>query len=398
MMTDFRAAAHQVGSSTFSRFKAALKYVDLHQARFAIGGEPSSSLKPVKDLYNGWIESIANTITDTVTGLSPVRVVRLVENESGELSVESEAGSASIAAGDEHAPVVADHTSSASGVPSSAAMSGCHVELVLRAERFLLQPLELPARATEFLEGIVRSQIDRLTPWSAEQAAYGWSEPVPQEDDRIIITVAAASKDTVTPFIHTLERYEPRSVSIYTETQDSEGQALIAVFNDRIRAHVDTARMRCVLNRTLLVMTIVTTLFLCASTFIGGYIEARQAEIALKVGTARGKLSKDGNPNLTHLQMLEQRKFDVAPTVLVMDNLSQVLPDDAYLTNLQIDGSKMRIAGVARNAAALIELMERSKHFSRATFTAPATRLPSEPGERFQIEAQIQPTGTASPL
>ena len=113
-------------------------------------------------------------------------------------------------------------------------------------------------------------------------------------------------------------------------------------------------------------------------------MNARQEEIASKIAAARGKLSRDTSPNTTVERTLEQRKFDIAPTVIVIENLAQILPDDTYVTTLQIDGNKLRITGVARNAAALIELMERSTRFSQATFSAPTTRLRSDPGDRFQ--------------
>jgi general secretion pathway protein L len=76
---------------------------------------------------------------------------------------------------------------------------------------------------------------------------------------------------------------------------------------------------------------------------------------------------------------------------MVLDALSEILPDHTYVTELRIEANTVRLIGVTRDAPSLIELIERSGRFTRASFVGPTTRTASDPGERFHIEAIIQP-------
>ena len=81
----------------------------------------------------------------------------------------------------------------------------------------------------------------------------------------------------------------------------------------------------------------------------------------------------------------------------MLDALSQVLPDHTFVTELHLAGAKLQIAGITRDAPSLIPLIEQSRHFTQATFYAPTTRAPSDPGERFHIEAKVEPNNTVGP-
>ena len=87
------------------------------------------------------------------------------------------------------------------------------------------------------------------------------------------------------------------------------------------------------------------------------------------------------------------RNNEAAPInglVIVLDTLSRILPDHTYVTELRVEGNKLRLTGVTKDAPSLIGLIEGSGRFRGATFFAPTTQLPSEAGEHFHIEADIQ--------
>ena len=110
--------------------------------------------------------------------------------------------------------------------PSRPFCTASRIELTLKRDRFLFRPFELPSRAAEFLDGVVRSQIDRLTPWSASEAAFGWSKPSEAGSDRIAVTVAATVRTLVAPYVQAVAELGARSIAVFTTSARSRSRLL----------------------------------------------------------------------------------------------------------------------------------------------------------------------------
>jgi general secretion pathway protein L len=77
--------------------------------------------------------------------------------------------------------------------------------------------------------------------------------------------------------------------------------------------------------------------------------------------------------------------------VRLLDNLAMALPDDAYLTELSLNGARMQIVGVTRSTADLVPALERTGLFGTVGYSGPTTHDAEGGGDRFQIEMQLAP-------
>jgi general secretion pathway protein L len=257
----------------------------------------------------------------------------------------------------------------------------------------------LPGRAAEFLGGVVRAQIDRLTPWSAEEAVFGWSAPTEAGNDRIVVTVAATARAKIAPYVQALSELGAQSIAVFAASQGAgAGVAPIKVLEHERSGALDVRRIRRGLIAILLLAAVLAGAAVSADFIVGGDLAARQNEFARKITERRAAIRSGADTNVDGAggaeRLLERRKHANPSAVIVIEALSQILPDHTYVTELRIEADKLRLIGVTQDAPSLIRLIEQSAHFTRATFFAPTTRSPSDPGERFHIEARIEPVFT----
>jgi general secretion pathway protein L len=361
-----------------------------------------SAIQTIIDSVWRWLDQAAQAAITVVARFAAPRAVRLVEGEPGQFAITGSGGSKPTGVNVE--PLRIENGKVVSSQPANVetALRGSRLELVLRTDRFVFKPLELPSRAAEFLDGVVRAQIDRLTPWNAEQAAFGFSKPADAGPGRIVVTVAATSKAMLAQYIQAFTARGVQSISMTTPLPDAAANAPpIKILEENIAGILNVDRARRILMTILIAGCLIAVGTTIAATVWSNDLQARQDVVARRIAQSRAAAiaarNQPGDPTMVAEAALARRKNQNPSSVIVLDDLSQILPDNTYVTELRIEGEKLRLIGTTLDAPSLIRLMEQSQQFSHATFFAPTTRAPSDTGDRFNIEARIEPNFKSKP-
>ena len=351
----------------------------------------------IADGFSRWIDAVARFIVAQPWQFTSPRAVKLREVENGEFAIQVPEGGPDAVSISDRIRIADGQIISTVSEQVATTLRGSRVELSLMPTRFLFRPFELPGRAVEFLDGIIRAQIDRLTPWSASEAAFGWSRPSDAGTDRIVVTIAATSRPLVAPYVQAVAGLGAQLIEVFTTSPDHDAPS-IKVMEERT-AGLDVGKIRQLLIVILMVSGIAAAAAVGGSALVGMSLAAQQDALAHRIASLRNAAgaSRNGTPGLAAAQRsLEIRKHTAPSSVMTIESLSRILPNNTYLTELRIENNKLQVVGVTHDAPSLIGLMEQSGLFTRATFFAPTTRSPSEPGEHFHIEALIHP-GAAPP-
>jgi general secretion pathway protein L len=349
-------------------------------------------ISEIKSLFDEWIAAVAGAVNFGIGRYARGRQILLSEHSDRSFaarlkSERKEPGlpevSFCLADGWPDPPLPADWV---------AAFRGSRVEAEMTSGQLLFRSLDFPKQAVDFLDGMIRTQIDRLTPWTADDVVFGWSLPTAIPNDRVELTLASTSKQEIQPLVQFASNMAAASIAGFAMPPAAGGvPARIKVFDQPVRAAGGARDVPRMLRVVLLSAGIAAAAAVMATAYVGSSLDSDLQQLMRRISERRASLRL--NPNAgSALSLLAKRKQTSPSSVVVLEALSQALPDGTFATEVRIEGDKVQVVGMTRDAPSLIRLIEKSPQFARATFFAPTTRAQNEPGERFHIEAQITPS------
>jgi general secretion pathway protein L len=252
----------------------------------------------------------------------------------------------------------------------------------------------LPAESLPYVERIVLNQIESLFPWPAADILHS-TKIESRADGRLDVFVRATSRSAIGPALAAASACGPDEILIVEESGDKRGNPISVLIDSGKKRH-DRARLFA--QYAVILLLGVSTCVLGWTSFVGWTLASDVAALDQAINDRRAVIKRSTQPKSAVADRgIEAKKKNGPLAVVVLDELSSILPDDTYLTEFTLESGHLRISGVTTNAAELVPLLESSGDFTNAAFAAPTTRIAGGPTERFSIDAVVMPPSVAKP-
>lgn len=268
-------------------------------------------------------------------------------------------------------------------------LSDAALLLRLLPEQSLQKIVKLPAAAEENLTQVMAFEMDRLTPFKADQVYFGVRvlEKLP-ETRQIKVELALTPRQKLDPVLDELVTcgWRPERVIVGPEAAGG-GQDLLP---EKFR--VRKSKLPQILNAVsaaTFVLLVLALLLLPVLMNRALMLELQQdvktaGNIAKKVESLREDVQKQESET----GFLAAKKRTEPVMVDMLNELTRVIPDQTSLYGLQYRDRKLVIQGRSPAASSLIELIEASPYFKNTSFVSPVIKDIASGQERFQIASE----------
>jgi len=267
-----------------------------------------------------------------------------------------------------------------------------HISLCWPEGDALLRNVSLPEETRERLADVIGFELDRLTPFRADQVYF--AHRLLGQDaqaNTIEVEIQVVPRPAADRAMGELaERGLKVSALVLDTGTNSDLSTSLNLAPGLARSGPGKGRRR------PWVLAAVTAVLLVLALAIPQYRNLERIEQLQQVleSERAGALAASQMRDALQALREEGKRFATRraqnPTLVeTLDELSRVLPDGTWLTSAEIRQDRARIQGLSDSASGLIALVESSPLFRDAEFTAPVTRDQTRNLDQFVLETTL---------
>lgn len=264
-------------------------------------------------------------------------------------------------------------------------------QLRLPEEKILHKSLTLPAAAAENLRQALAFEMERITPFSASQVYFDYTvKKETRNDEQLVIDLYITPRESVDHVLAVLKSFQLSTQRVQCANVTASGQRLKLLPVVRPEDGKKTEY------HPYVRLSVMTLLLFLAVLYVPIYkqhrvLEALYPELekhrALAVQAKNLEIQRDAL--LIRSQFLANQRAERQFVVEILNDLTHLLPDNTWLSRLSMTDRDLQIQGESDTSSALIEIMEKSGHFTNTHFISPVLRNAATQKDQFNIATQV---------
>ena len=265
--------------------------------------------------------------------------------------------------------------------------------LLLPAATVLRRPITLPAAALDNLRTVLGFELDRQTPFKPDQVLY--DSRILRSDagaKQIVVELALVPKERLQQALAGIDGVAATLSGVDVRAPDGNGSGYNFLPPEQRRSQRNTRLWM----HAGLVAAIVLFLFLAMGQLLdnrAAAVEALGAESEERHDDARAaaRLRDSLEEAALAANFLAIEKARQPSMVLLLNELTRLLPDDTYLERLNATRGEITLSGQSSQAAKLVEILQASTLLRSPSLSGPIQPDARTGKDRFNITAGYGP-------
>jgi len=265
--------------------------------------------------------------------------------------------------------------------------------LFLPRDKTLVKSINLPRATEENLREVLAFEMDRQTPFTADQVYYDCS--IHQRDVRgqtITLDLVVSPRKMVDTLLTALFQF-----GIYPDvvTTNGYGPGEKSAVNllppqGRPRRRKTWNRLNVTLGGVIAVLAIIAVSFpILHKKQVIRQLQPTLSKLAVEAEKTN-QLQNEVEQFVVGTNFLVRKRQSTLSVLQIINEVTRILPDDTWISRFDLNGSEIQLQGQSSSAEALISMLESSTIFRNARFRSPVVQNPRTNAERFHLSAEIE--------
>ncbi len=257
----------------------------------------------------------------------------------------------------------------------------------------LRRDVTLPLAAEAGLDRVLAYEMDRLTPFAAEQVFYSFSVlGRDREAQRLTLRLSLVPKAPLLPLLGLLAASGAAAQAIEIAPAAGSGEASVLRIPLEHDAPASARRERLLLRAAAIGCGVLALLAILLPFLLQSLesrrVERRIAALQPDVRTVQA-LQRRIAGGSAGAMLVQAERARLGDALGVIAALTAVLPDDSFLTDLALRRGQLTVSGQSPSAARLIPAISANAAFTAPAFSAPVTRIEGQDADLFSIKAGV---------